>query len=32
MADNHDEIIEHYNRFHSAVYGPEGALDRKTVT
>ncbi len=30
MADNHDEIIEHYNRFHAAVYGPEGALDRKT--
>lgn len=30
MAHNHDEIIEHYNRFHAAVYGPEGALDRKT--
>ena len=30
MAQNHDEIIEHYNRFHAAVYGPEGALDRKT--
>lgn len=30
MVHNHDEIIEHYNRFHSAVYGPEGALDRKT--
>lgn len=30
MADNDDEVIEHYNRFHSAVYGPEGALDRKT--
>ena len=29
MADN-DEVIEHYNRFHSAVYGPDGALDRKT--
>lgn len=30
MAHNHDEIIEHYNRFHSAVYGPEGVLVRKT--
>lgn len=30
MADNHDEVIEHYNRFHAAVYGPVGALDRKT--
>lgn len=29
MADNHD-VIEHYNRFHEAVYAPEGALDRKT--
>ena len=29
MADNHD-VIEHYNSFHAAVYGPEGALDRKT--
>ena len=29
MADDHD-VIEHYNRFHAAVYGPEGALDRKT--
>ena len=30
MADNHDEVIEYYNRFHAAVYGAEGALDRKT--
>lgn len=30
MANNDDEVIEHYNRFHSAVYGPEGALDRKS--
>ncbi|MBN6742977.1 carboxymuconolactone decarboxylase family protein, partial [Acidithiobacillus sp. MC6.1] len=30
MAGNDDEVIEHYNRFHSVVYGPEGALDRKT--
>lgn len=30
MAHNHDEIIEHCNQFHAAVYGPEGALDRKT--
>lgn len=29
MSNAHD-VIEHYNRFHSAVYGPEGALDRKT--
>ena len=28
MADL-DEIIGHYNRFHSAVYGAHGALDRK---
>jgi len=27
---NAQDVIEHYNRFHSAVYGPEGALDRKT--
>jgi len=29
MSNAHD-VIEHCNRFHSAVYGPEGALDRKT--
>jgi len=29
MADQHREIIDHYDHFHSAVYGPEGALDRK---
>ncbi|KFB73506.1 MAG: hypothetical protein AW09_001242 [Candidatus Accumulibacter phosphatis] len=29
MAKNHD-AIEHYNRFHAVVYGPEGALDQKT--
>ena len=30
MANNHDEVIEHYNRFHAAIYGADGALDRKT--
>ena len=29
MSNEHD-VIEHYNRFHAAVYGSEGALDRKT--
>lgn len=29
-STNHEPIIEHYNRFHAAVYGPEGALDRNT--
>ena len=28
--DYNDHVIQHYNRFHSAVYGPDGALDRKT--
>lgn len=30
MSTLHDEVVEHYNRFHAAVYGPDGALDRKT--
>lgn len=30
MANHHDEVIEHYNRFYAAVYGADGALDRKT--
>ena len=29
MSNEHD-VIEHYNSFHAAVYGSEGALDRKT--
>ena len=31
MADNH-RVVEHYSRFHVAVYGPEGELDRKRAT
>lgn len=30
MPAHHEPIIEHYNHFHAAVYGLEGALDRKT--
>jgi alkylhydroperoxidase/carboxymuconolactone decarboxylase family protein YurZ len=30
MPSEHEPIIEQGNHFHAAVYGPEGALDRKT--